>query len=98
MIAVWPVGATLGLLILLWSKHKSLNPELTGKERQEVLDETILKYDDAAFQRAQRKYVSAMEQIGKLKKRNKDESILGLEFFFEEYGIPVLKSKISNVG
>ena len=90
MIAVWPGGATLGLAILLWRNRAKLNPALDER----TVDSNVR---ESGFQRAQREYKSALEQIRKLEIRGNDESISGLEFFFEEYGIPVSKWKISNV-
>ena len=88
MIAVWPVGATLGLAILLWRNRTKLNPALPTDEKS-VLDDSNVR--DSGFERAQGMFVNALEQIKKLEIRSNDESISGLEFLFEEYGIPVLK-------
>mmetsp|Transcript_2290 Transcript_2290/g.7733 ORF Transcript_2290/g.7733 Transcript_2290/m.7733 type:complete len:1105 (+) Transcript_2290:2193-5507(+) len=106
MIALWPVGATSAIALLLWRNRHALNPALASVDADADADATNgpdvpapsssstrkkLADDDndddviEGFQRDRRRHLGAMGELAKLKIRNADESLKGLEFLFEEY-------------
>jgi len=81
MIALWPVGATLGLAVLLWRNRGKLNPEVPAEAIAQHHDQD----DDVdGFQRERKRHRKAMDQLRKLAVRDEDDSVKGLEFLFEE--------------
>ena len=80
MVALWPVGATLGLAVLLFRNRAKLNPTVV---QQAVATDRNHEID--GFEREQRRHAKAMSELSKLKVRNNDQSIAGLEFLFEDY-------------
>ena len=81
MIAVWPVGATCGLGVLLFRNRHRLNPR---RPKQTAVGRPALSGVDG-FEREQRRHFNAMGELAKIKIRNADKSIAGLEFLFEDY-------------
>ncbi|KAJ8614593.1 hypothetical protein CTAYLR_004976 [Chrysophaeum taylorii] len=78
MIALWPVGVTLGIAVVLWRNRSRLDPDVvsSSSSRGEI---------DGAFQRDQRRRATASLQVEKIAIRNADPSVASLEFLFEEY-------------
>lgn len=76
MIAVWPVGTTLGIGLLLWQNRERLDPVVLKKNEGD---------DIAGLEREERHHRTATVELIKLKQRNADGTIVGLEFLIEEF-------------
>ena len=77
MIAVWPVGATLGIAVVLFATRAKLNPAV-------ALPSSDLGSNEAVRRETSR-HLKAVTELKKIEARNADKSITGLEFVFEEY-------------
>uniref|UniRef100_A0A7S3K1T8 Tyrosine-protein kinase ephrin type A/B receptor-like domain-containing protein n=1 Tax=Aureoumbra lagunensis TaxID=44058 RepID=A0A7S3K1T8_9STRA len=83
MIVLWPVGVTLGLTVLLWRNRAHLNPPVIVDSNSREGGKKDEETDD--FKKEKHRHATAMRELVKIKKRDEDESISSLEFFFEEY-------------
>jgi len=83
MIALWPVGTLLGLATLLFKNRKKLNPQVNHALQTRMSSDPDGDVD--GFQLEKRRHAQAMGELSKLKVRNADESLRGLEFLYEEY-------------
>ena len=80
MIVMWPVGVTLGIGVLLWRNRSKLNPKLPDPQNNQPQTPAEHRRD-----LAERRHAKVMDELAKLELRDKDESLTGLEFLFEDY-------------
>lgn len=95
MIVVWPIGATLGIAVLLWRHRSKLNPSIpvdTSAKKKRRRSDTLVD----GFQREQRRNKKAMDELLKLQIREQDETIRGLEFLYEDYVSPFLCNQFDD--
>lgn len=71
-----------GSRLLLFKNRNKLNPPLSHLQNPHMSES---EGDADGFQREKRRHTLAMGELAKLKVRNDDDRLRGLEFLYEEY-------------